>query len=122
MLVPIAFLENAASQVPDSAHKHVYPHRYTYLCEPGIFSYMLVFLSQCCVLLLEVTLLFKNFLLNALLLLPHPLMPTLKKSDGSRRDKDVENENLCSCHRLSANLSLQFENLPSLLLKTEKCQ
>jgi len=87
-----------------------------------MLSCMVAFLFHCYAFLLEVTLLFKNFLLNALLLLPPPLMPTLKKTDGSRSDKDMEDEKLHSCRHLSANLSLQFENLPSLLLKTEKCQ
>lgn len=48
----------------------------THLREPEMFSYMVVVLLHCGVLLLEDTLLLKNVLLSALLLLPHPLMFT----------------------------------------------
>lgn len=77
MIVPIVFLENAAPEVPVSAHKHVYSQ--IHLRELRMFSYMVVVLPHCCALLLRVTLLFKNFLLNSLLLLPHPLMLMFKK-------------------------------------------
>lgn len=73
MFVPVEFLKNGASQEPESALKHMYTQ---YLCKLGIFLYAGVVLCHCCVLSLEVTLLFKHFLLNALLLLPHLLMPT----------------------------------------------
>lgn len=68
MIVPVVFLKNAASEVPVSAHKHVYSK--TLLCELRMFSSMVVFLPHCCVLLFKVTLLFKNFLLRAPFAIP----------------------------------------------------
>lgn len=51
-----SLLENAASEVPVSAHKYVYSQ--THLCELRMFSSTVVFLPHCCVLLLKVILLF----------------------------------------------------------------
>lgn len=69
MIVPVVFLKNAASEVPVSAHKHVYSQ--THLYELRMFSSMVVFLPHCCYLrfyltvYLKVTLVFKNFMLKS---------------------------------------------------------
>lgn len=79
MIVPAVFLENAALEVPVSAHKRV--GSWTHLCELRMFSSMVVFfLPHSYALLLKFTLLFKNFLLRALLLLLHHLKTILKKN------------------------------------------
>lgn len=125
MIVRVVSLENAASEVSVSAHKHMYSQIHP--CELRMFSCTVVFLPHCCALLLKITLLFKSFLLRALLLLPRLLIPMLKKKTKKNLVKAEETKILrmkkcCSYDHLSANLSLQFEGPPSLLLKAEKCQ